>query len=210
MIKNTIIGAPELRNEIQVVRHEVLLENKEKLVVREFIPIKALHKTPVIIASGWSLSDKPYHDLADGLAMIGHRVFTFDAPYGVRCVESHTIVPLPILRRIEVLKAIINSQKLGKVNIVAHSEGALYTAHATKELGSHIGDIVLLAPSGIIELNKKHRYPSVQLTKQYIQELINQIHIGAKEGRTATEFGFLLETLRHVLTGGGEALESCT
>ena len=149
-----------------VYEHDTMLYGAQ-VTLREWVPHDPVQTTvrtrgtlrqelapPIVIASGWCLSPEPYYHQARALAALGRRVTTFDSPHGVDLdetvlVQYKNIPPAELRRMLVLLDVIEHHNRQSVVDVIAHSEGAFYTALAADIHPEYFRSIIFQAPSGI-------------------------------------------------------------
>lgn len=139
---------------------EQQFENKEKLdfygglvEVVDVKPPQAKSEVPVIMASGWGGTPEMYKRNILTLAETGRRAISIDAPHGVEHeINSQGAETMPDveLRKIAALINTLEEKGLDKVDVIGHSEGAIYTALAAKLYPEKFRNLILVNPGGMI------------------------------------------------------------
>lgn len=110
--------------------------------------------TPILIIPGWGESAEAALNLANELVKIGHKVFIVDYEnLDNSVVDSNCIVNLgfPKTERARTCAILeLLSLENMKVDIIAHSQGAVAAMLSLDANPMQIGTIVLIAPAGII------------------------------------------------------------
>jgi pimeloyl-ACP methyl ester carboxylesterase len=125
--------------------------------VVEVIPADLKHENPVVSALGWSERPVVFATAQKYLADQGWRTLCLDHPRNKGKVELKTDYPqYPIteLRKaealLEVVKNTIGDVEDGKVNVIAHSEGAVYSMIAASISPDIFDNIVVVGPAGMM------------------------------------------------------------
>jgi pimeloyl-ACP methyl ester carboxylesterase len=104
---------------------------------------------PIIVAPGWSLTSPNYANTQSVLGNLGRRSLVFDHPRLGGKVTSNSQFPEAELRKATALIDVMNVLS-GQVDVIAHSEGALYTIIAATLHPEKFKNIVLIGPAGLI------------------------------------------------------------
>lgn len=121
-----------------------------KFPVIEVSPAQLKTNISVVIVPGWSESPGVFDLSQLVMANEGRRSFSFDHPRIGGKVEKNPDYPTPELRKALALLDLIDNSGSNKVDIVAHSEGAIYTVIAASLEPEKFRNIVLVGPGGMI------------------------------------------------------------
>ena len=136
----------------------------------DITPAEQKYENPLFMAPGWSETPTTFKDTIEVFFDAGHRVLSVDHgrlvphagdPYPLSAderailaeynVEKQGGVPIPELLKAKALLEILNHQSVKKTDVVAHSEGAIYTMVAAALSPERFGDIVLVGPASLVE-----------------------------------------------------------
>lgn len=131
-------------------RHFTLDSNFGKFPVVEVTPLQPKTDIPVIIAPGWSEPPGVFHKTQQVLAERGRKSFVFNHPSENGDNSSYPNSPNPELRKALTLMELINNSECQHVDIIAHSEGAIYSAIAATLDPQKIRNLILIGPGGMI------------------------------------------------------------
>jgi pimeloyl-ACP methyl ester carboxylesterase len=120
-----------------------------KIPVVDVTPQILSSHIPIIIAPGWSEASSNYADTQSVLGNLGRRSIAFDHPRLGGEVPANAQYPKAELRKATALIDVINFLN-GQVDVIAHSEGTLYTIIAATLHPEIFKNIVLMAPAGLI------------------------------------------------------------
>ena len=107
--------------------------------------------TPIIIAPGWGETPMTFRDLMHLLFNAGFRVISMTHPrQDLKLITKNNISRLES-QKAEIILAVLKSLNIEKVNVVAHSEGAINTVIAAHMAPYLFKDILLVGPGGLVE-----------------------------------------------------------
>lgn len=119
-----------------------------------FVDVKPLvlkSAIPIFIAPGWGETPRTFKDLMHLLFDAGFRVISVTHPrQDLRLITKQNISRLEF-QKAEIILEIIRSLDLEKVNIVAHSEGAINAVIAAHIQPKVCKDMLLVGPGGLVE-----------------------------------------------------------
>ena len=117
----------------------------------DVIPSDLKYKTPIFIAPGWGETPKTFSYLASLLFDAGFRVISVKHPReDFKLITKHNISKLEE-QKAEIILSIFNFLSIDKVNLIAHSEGAINAVLAAHVTPSKFRDILLVGPGGLVE-----------------------------------------------------------
>jgi pimeloyl-ACP methyl ester carboxylesterase len=105
---------------------------------------------PVVLAPGWSENRKVLQACAAELYAAGRPVIALDHPRRGGTVEPKEEYPIDELRKALTIREIIKQEGIEKVDILAHSEGAINGAMAASLEPETVRNMVLVNPAGLI------------------------------------------------------------
>lgn len=148
-----------------------------ELEVYDIIPEELKTNIPTIVAPGWSANAELFKDNMRELSKRGRRSLSFGNYHGVKTNQETPLdIPNVEWRKIAALMGTIESKKIEKADVIAHSEGAIYTLLAAKMYPEKFRNIVLVNPAGFIEgdsaLKLTARF-SLDVGKQYLRAALN-------------------------------------
>jgi len=122
---------------------------------------------PIFIAPGWGETPKTFKDLAHLLFDAGFRVISVTHPrQDLKLITKNNISRLEF-QKAEIILAIFESLDINKVNVVAHSEGAINAVIAAHLTPSMFKNILLVGPGGLVE-----NEGFLELTSRFIGNMI--------------------------------------
>jgi len=148
-----------------------------EIEVYDIAPEESKTEVPTIVAPGWAANAKVFQDNLRELSNRGRRVLSFGNYHGIENnLTNPENIPNTEWRKIVALIGIIESQNIDKVDVMAHSEGAIYTLLAAKMYPEKFRNIVLVNPAGFIE-DESWRKLTARFAKdigrQYLRSILN-------------------------------------
>lgn len=143
-------------------------EGKVKVV--DILPDQLSGGTAIVVAPGWSENYSTYKDTLRFISQEGRRALSFDySPKGK--AEKDSQYPDIELKKAKLLLDALAEKGLDKVDVIAHSEGAINVLIAAMIDPSRFRNIVLDKPAGLIGEDSKIGLISrfVKLMKQETQ-----------------------------------------
>jgi pimeloyl-ACP methyl ester carboxylesterase len=148
-----------------------------KIEIYDVTPEKAKTEVPVIVAPGWAVNAEVFKDNIQELAKRGRRAISFGNYHGVENnLTNMENIPNEEWRKVVALIGTIESQNIDKVDVMAHSEGAIYTLLAAKMYPEKFRNIILVDPAGFIQDDSWSKLLvrfSKDLGKQYLRSILN-------------------------------------
>ena len=106
---------------------------------------------PIFIAPGWGETSKTFKDLSKLLFDSGFRVISVNHPrQDLKLITKNNISRLE-LQKAEIILSVLELLNIKKINVVAHSEGAINTVIAAHMSPLLFRDILLIGPGGLVE-----------------------------------------------------------
>lgn len=117
-------------------------------------PEKLKTEIPVFFGTGWSASRGVYEAGILGIAEQGRRVLSLFAPHGVdtdpEFGKGNNTYPASELRKAIAMLHVLVEKDVSQVDVVAHSESAMWTLIVAMMHPEKIRNIVLIDPAGLI------------------------------------------------------------
>jgi len=132
---------------------DVLEISGERIEVHDLVPEKQKSDVPVLVAPGWAFTPRGMKYSLFSLVEAGRRAISVNAPHGVEKKDlenSPMAEPLAELRRVEAIMRALEQKQIDKVDVIAHSEGGLYTAIAATLYPEKFRNLILVNPAGMI------------------------------------------------------------
>jgi len=140
--------------EEQFAHPERIRIGEEKVNVYDISSEKRKTEVPTVLAPGFSGTPMAHEQNILGLAKAGRRVISVDSPHGLAehgvekdLAGDHAEVELAKLSAI--IQA-LDERGIKQVNVVAHSEGAIYMALAASLYPGRFRNMVFVNPGGMI------------------------------------------------------------
>ncbi|MBI3627851.1 MAG: alpha/beta hydrolase [Candidatus Sungbacteria bacterium] len=113
-------------------------------------PEQPKSQVPTYFAMGWSETPTALRENLIGLAEEGRHVIASDTPHGLETNEEGLDYNMAELRKMTGLMQTLETKEIEKVDVVAHSEGAVFTAIAASLHPEKFRNIVFVNPAGMI------------------------------------------------------------
>lgn len=113
-------------------------------------PDNAKTDVPVVLAPGWSETEKVLKDCVSVLHDAGRPAIVLDHPRHGGVVDPQGNYPTEELRKALAILEIIQQDDIPQVDIIAHSEGAINGAIAASLEPERIRNMVLVSPAGLV------------------------------------------------------------
>ena len=128
---------------------EILEIAGKDVEVYDVSPENLKTEVPTVVAPAWGVRPDVYRYNIGTLVDAGRRVISVDAPHGVE-TEKEEDLPMAELRKMAAIMETVEAKGIEKVDVVAHSEGALYMTIAATLHPERFRNTVLVDPAGII------------------------------------------------------------
>ncbi len=151
----------------------------EIVEIIDVCPENVKDPVPVMMVLGWSESPRSQEKNIRANFDNGRRVISPNTPHGIEpgeLVEGVSGHPAVELRKMAGLIKSLEALGIEKVDIVAHSEGAIYAILTAYLFPEKVRNVVLVNPAGMIGKDSLPRLMvgfSADLTKQVIKDLMN-------------------------------------
>ena len=170
--------------EKQWVNPEKIQVGKRVIEVEDIKPEKQKTDVPMIVGLGWSETPEVNKGNIRVYVEKGRRIISPDTPHGVDALPQENY-PTIELRKMTALVKTIEEKEIDKVDIVAHSEGAIFSVMAAYFYPEKFRSLVVINPAGMIGEDNV-----VRLGVGFSADLVGQIITEAKkekpnEGQTA-------------------------
>lgn len=141
--------------EEQFAEKEIVRVRDEELGILDIVPEHLKTETPTFFVPGWGMTPEAYRENILELAGKDRRVLSFESPHGIDAgtlkeMQDAASMPEAELRKVSALVTALIAKNLSEVNVVAHSEGGLYTILAATLFPEKFKRIVLVNPGGMI------------------------------------------------------------
>jgi len=140
-------------------------------------PEKIKTETPVFFGTGWSASRAIYEASLLGIAEKGRRVISTFAPHGIAIDsdfgEGDKTYAASELRKAAAMLQTLEYKNIEQIDIIAHSEAAIWTLIVATMHPEKIRNIVLIDPAGLIDKDSFKRL-AVDFCLDMVQETLNK------------------------------------
>lgn len=189
---------------------ETLLINGEEVQVLDIRPHRAKTKIPVVFAPGYATSS-PAENKVNILEMVRQkrRTLYVDKPRGINyegIIDKEDAKKFEdfLLSQVAALIGVLEKKGIEKVDVMAHSEGSMYTIVAASLYPEKFRDLVLFNPAGMVgpgdtRAGLIERFLADMFSRKY--EMMNRGGSMTKENETqaAKIYRVLIETISWVL-----------
>lgn len=148
-----------------------------KLHVVDVQPEQEKSEIPVFVAPGWVANAEVLKDNILGCAKEGRRTLSLQNFHGIKA-ENIDEYPNAELRKVAALIKTLDEKGIDTVDVIAHSEGALYTTIAARLYPDRFRNIVLVAPAGMIGKDNIARL-SVSFSHDITRQTVNGVIDGS-------------------------------
>jgi len=156
---------------------------------------------PTFFGTGWGASRNVYESMMLGMADKGRRVVSMFAPHGIDTEpdfgKGDKTYAAAELRKAAAMLRTLEKKDIHQLDIVAHSESAIWTLIVATMHPEKIRNIVLIGPAGLIDEDSFGRL-AVDFSLDIVQEAINseklprpKIERSVQPGSPADMFGVL-------------------
>ena len=123
--------------------------NGEDIEVVDISPREIKKEIPTLILPGFSATPLALKDMIVRTAEQGRRVISADAPHGINIKDRQSDLPDAEMRKLELVLKMIETSGLKQVNVIGHSESAIYITAAAALYPEKFANIVLIEPAGL-------------------------------------------------------------
>jgi len=169
--------------------------------VEDIRPEQQTLEVPTIIGLGWSETPEAQKANIRTLVGKGVRVIAPDTPHGVEA-EPMENYPTIELRKMAALIETLEARGVEKADIVAHSEGAIFSVMAAYMYPEKVRNLVLVNPAGMIGKDSLPRL-AVGFSSDVVHHIINGLRGNAPKkeqessARTLDMLGAVKEVLKN-------------
>lgn len=123
---------------------------KGKVEVVDLDPQEKKTETPLVIIPGWAATAEVCKENSQIFSEeLGRRTITLNAPHGIE-TDPQEDIPLAELRKAAAITKVIEEKNIEKVDVLTHSEGALFTTIAAMQNPEKFRSIIYFSPAGLI------------------------------------------------------------
>lgn len=136
--------------EEQFARREKFSFPEGSVKVVDIRPGELKDDTPILIAPGWTENYDPYRRSLRIVSETGRRTLSFDYSRLGGKVENEVEYPLAEVRKAKQILNVLTAKGIDRVDVIAHSEGAINALIAAAIDPSKFRNIVLDRPMGMV------------------------------------------------------------
>ena len=123
---------------------------KGKVEVVDLDPQEKKAEVPLLIVPGWAATAEVCKENSQIFSEeLGRRTITLNAPHGIE-IDPQEDIPLAELRKAAAITRVIEEKNIEKIDVLTHSEGALFTTIAAMQNPEKFRSIVYFSPAGLI------------------------------------------------------------
>lgn len=157
--------------EQQFSNKETLHFKEGKIDVVDIAPKNLREETPILLVPGWSENPSTYKDSLNFISDQNRRVLSLGYSPNLRKIENDGQYPDVELQKANLLLDVLKQKGIEKIDVIAHSEGAINVLIAAMIDPSYFRNVVLDKPAGLIGHDSKRGLISrfISLMKQEIK-----------------------------------------
>ena len=163
-------SSPEVSNanlfEQQFAKKEVIHTTSGRTEFVDIEPLSPKDSVPVLLAPGWGDTPQSYKESLKVIHGGNRRVLSVSHPRRGESAVQDSDFPMAEIRKVKSLIGIIDQKNLGKVDVIAHSEGAINAIIAATLHPDKFRNIVLVSPGGLIGEDK-------------LRKLVTRMHVSS-------------------------------
>jgi pimeloyl-ACP methyl ester carboxylesterase len=123
----------------------------------EITPRRPVDSVPLVFLPGWGQTARAYAIPLRVFAERGRHVFSMFRPARGRPIVGETTLPREEVRKAQALVGAMSRLRLERIDLVAHSEGALGAVIATTLYPHRVRNLILIDPAGLIMHDRWYR-----------------------------------------------------
>ena len=160
-------------------RRQTIIIGDRRIEIADIAPKKEITRIPVLIGLGWLETPDILKQNILGLMEHGRRVICPNTPHGIKIQsdisKNRGEYPAVELMKMAALIYTLKSLNIDKVDVVSHSEGAIFSVMAAYLYPEKVRNMVLVNPAGMIG---KDNLPRLMLgfSSDIIMHIIDEIH----------------------------------
>lgn len=148
----------EVHFEQEFAKKEVIQTTGGRTEIVDIKPVFQKDTVPIILAPGWGETLQTHKKTLQIIHDGSRRVLSLKHPRIAKNVTGEEpSYPMAEIRKMQALIGVISQKKLEKVDVIAHSEGAIYAIIAATLHPDKFRNIVLVSPGGLIGEDKFHK-----------------------------------------------------
>lgn len=146
-----VIEVPPTVPEMGLDGFPIESENRPDMIkVYDVVPFDRKHDTPVMFIPGWTGTAEGFKQNILELANLGWQTLGVTSVHGIKPTEGFPGAPEAEVRKMNALLMAIDKKELDQVDLVIHSEGALFSTLAATAHPEKLRNLVLDSPAGLI------------------------------------------------------------
>lgn len=123
---------------------------KGRVEIIDLDPREKKTEIPLMIVPGWAATAEVCKENSQIFSEeLGRRTITLNAPHGIE-TDPQEDIPLAELRKAAAITRVMEEKNIEKVDILTHSEGALFTTIAAMQNPEKFRSIVYFSPAGLV------------------------------------------------------------
>jgi len=153
--------------EQQFAKKEVIQTTAGPTEIVDIKPLFPKDTVPILLAPGWGDTPQSYKESLKVIHDGNRRVLSVSHPRrGENITGEYPDYPMAEIRKMQSLIGVISQKNLGKVDVIAHSEGAINAIIAATLHPDKFRNIVLVSPGGLIGEDK-------------LRKLVTRMHVSS-------------------------------
>ena len=143
---------------------QIELYGEYKMEVIDLKPEKPISEVPAIFLRGWGTTADVYKTNLKEIARAQRRAIAIDEPHGIDIENlpdeerfKGQEIPEVELRKVTALLKTIDEKELVQVDLITHSEGAIYGSYAALLRPDKVRSMVVVDPAGMVGEDKQGR-----------------------------------------------------
>lgn len=145
---------------------------EREIEIEDIKPENGKTAVPTIIGLGWSERPEAHKGNIKTFVDKGRRVISPDTPHGIEAPPKENY-PTVELRKMAALVRTLEARGIEKADIVAHSEGAVFSVMAAYFYPERFRSLVLVNPAGMIGSDNIKRL-AIGFSSDLIRQVINE------------------------------------
>lgn len=167
----------------------------------EFAPHTLRSDIPLLLASGWSETIESLEETVLALASIGRRVFVLDYSELIYQIDAENGFPASGHTKAQAFLALLDKKEIQKVDVIAHSEGAINATIAAMVAPGRFRSIIFVAPGGFML-----RDNFFKLAYRFTKNILQTIQHANKENKES-RFQYVKEVLSYFVKNPIQTLQ---
>lgn len=176
--------------EQQFSKKEVVQTTGGHTEVIDIEPLNSADGVPVLFAPGWGATLQTNKESLKIIHDANRRIVSVSHPRREESVAKDSDFPVAETRRVQSILAVMGQKRLEKVDVIAHSQGAIDTIIAATLYPDKFRNIVLVSPGGLIGEDKLHKLVG--------KMLVSSVHDITQAMRNSHEIGPLTNAAKEL------------